>query len=162
MYVCRIYVCTCVRTYVRTYVHACTQLCTYVHTTHARTNVSTHACIHTCTHPLPVCACTVCSYTCVTIFNYAEVLVLFAEDRCNLRSAEIHASQLLQIQCTTATQTMVKARGLYKHGAQSNLDTAATMSIPQRQSSSASAIGRLQFLRCGPSILESSATCCAI
>ena len=49
--------------------------------------------------------------------------------------------------------TIVKARVSYKHGAQA-FPTTATLSTRQRQSSSASVIGRLQFLiRCGSSIL---------
>ena len=48
--------------------------------------------------------------------------------------------------------TIVKARVSYKHGAQA-FHTTATLSTRQRQSSGASVIGRLQFLRCGSSIL---------
>ena len=43
-------------------------------------------------------------------------------------------------------KTIVKARVLYKHGAHSNIDTTATLSIRQRPTSSASCIARLQFL----------------
>ena len=98
--------------------------------------------------PLAARLCSVCAYTCVTIFNYAEVLACFAEDWCNLRCAEVHASQTLQILFTTV-KTIVKAGALFKHGAHSNLDTTATLSIRQRPTSSASCIARLQFLRWG-------------
>ena len=57
--------------------------------------------------------------------------------------------------------TIVKARVSYKHGAQA-FPTTATLSTRQRQSSSASVIGRLQFLRCGSSILVWLVTCYAI
>ena len=79
--------------------HACT---------HARMHASTHPRIHASTHPLPVCLCTVCAYTCVTIFNYAEILVFFAEDWFNLRCAETHASQILQILFTTVKKKLSK------------------------------------------------------
>ena len=84
-----IHVCACVRACVRAYVCVC--LCKYVSEcvstharmhactharmhacTHARMHACTHARMHACTHPLPVCVCTVCAYTCVTIFNYAK------------------------------------------------------------------------------------------
>ena len=135
--------------------HACTHArmlaCTHARMhacTHARMHARTHACMHahmhTSTHPLPVCVCTVCAYTCVTIFNYAEVLVFFAEDRCNLRCAEMHASQHIADTIYYWKKKIVKARALYMPGAQSNLDTTATLSIRQRPTSSASCIARLQ------------------
>ena len=46
-------------------------------------------------------------------------------------------------------KTIVKARALYKHGAHSNVDTTAALSIRQRPTCSASCIARLQFLRWG-------------
>ena len=125
--------------------HTCTHARMHA-CTHARMHACTQARMHACTHPLPVCVCTVCAYTCVTIFSYAEVLVFFAEDWCNLRCAEVHASQTLQILFTTVKKTIVKARALYKPGAHINLGTTATLSIRQRTTSSASCIARLQFL----------------
>ena len=89
---------------------------------HACMHACTHARMHACTHPLPVCVCTVCAYTCVTILNYAEVLVFFAEDWCNLRCAEIHTSHILQILFTTVKKTIVKARALHKPGAHINIE----------------------------------------
>ena len=163
----RMQACTHARMHAR--MHACTHArmhaCTHARM-HActRAHVRTHARIHTCTHPLPVCVCTVCAYTCVTIFNYAEVLVFFAEDWCNLRCAEVHASQTLQILFTTVKKTIVKARALYKPGAHINLGTTATLSMRQRPTSSASVLYRTSSIfKVGfYSILESSVTCCAI
>ena len=149
-----VHVCVCLCKYVSECVstHACMHACTHARThacTHARMHACTHERMHACTHPIPFCVCTDCAYTCVTILNYAEVLVFFAEDWCNLRCADIHASQILQILFTTVKKTIVKARALYKHGAHSNIDTTATLSIRQRPSSSASYIARHQFLRWG-------------
>ena len=158
----RMHACTHARMHACTHarMHACTHArmhaCTHARMhacTHARTHACTHACMHacmhahmhTCTHPLPVCVCTVCAYTCVTIFNYAEVLVFFAEDWCNLRCGEMHASQHIADTIYYWKKKIVKACALYKPGAQSNLDTTATLSIRQRPTSSASCIARLQF-----------------
>ena len=49
--------------------------------------------------------------------------------------------------CETAI--IVKARGLFTRAAHCNFAAAATLSMRQRQSSSASVIGRLQFVRWG-------------
>ena len=82
----RMHACTHARKHACTHasIHACTHASMHackharIHAcTHARMHACTHARMHACTHPLPVCVCTVCAYTCVTIFNYAEVLVFF-------------------------------------------------------------------------------------
>ena len=89
----RAYVCECLCKYVSECVSRHARIYAFTHArmhacTHARLHACTHACthacmhactrgrMHACTHPLPVCVCTVCAYTCVTIFNYAEVLVI--------------------------------------------------------------------------------------
>ena len=105
----RMHACTHARMHACTHspIHACTHARMHA-CTHARMHACTHARMHACTHPIPVCVCTVCAYTCVTILNYAEVLVFFAEDWCNLRCAEIHASQILQILFTTVKKQLSK------------------------------------------------------
>ena len=93
-----------------------------------------HACVNAC-----VC---LRSYVrpCVRVSACVNACERASESVCVFSCVRVHVCE---------TTIIVKARSRFKRAAHCNFAAAATLSMRQRQSSSASVIGRLQFLRWG-------------